>query len=166
MKVQDLRLGNYVQFNDDEDNGGLWLSPTEITGILSHVGEVDISSDKVNNLRLNQRILLERLEPIPLTEEWLKRLGFEWVENKHYCNKKQWTLQVTGLTCENGDINKDETWFDGIGDYSWLPNSTKPKTMVVNTLCKGNYVCNSLIYVHQIQNLYFALTGEELTIKK
>lgn len=33
------------------------------------------------------------------------------------------------------------------------------------TLINGNE-CKHLQYVHQLQNLYFALTGEELTLKK
>jgi len=106
------------------------------------------------------------LSPVPLTEVWLERLGFDWVENESYCNGKQWTLQVSKKYEGETEINKDGTWFDGIGDYSWMPGSTKPKTMVVSTVCRGNYVCNSVQYVHQLQNLYFALTGEELTINR
>jgi hypothetical protein len=30
----------------------------------------------------------------------------------------------------------------------------------------GSYTCTDIKYVHQLQNLYFALTGEELTIKE
>ena len=32
--------------------------------------------------------------------------------------------------------------------------------------CSGNYKGVNINYVHQLQNLYFALTGGELTIKK
>ena len=147
MKAEDLRIGNLAQ----DYNGRT----------------VVITSERIHfwaQYECNQNTALI---PIPLTEDWLKKFGFEWVDNQSYCNKKQWTLQVTGRRDEDdGSINRDETWFDGIGDYSWLPNSTKPKTMVVNTLCRGNYVCNTADTVHQLQNLYHALTGEELTIKE
>jgi hypothetical protein len=153
MKAENLRIGNYVK-SDGLDCyinfffGGQYVD-LELIGF-------EYTDD-------NHEQKIEYLEPIPLTEEWLLKLGFIGLENESYCNKKQWTLQVTGNRYEDDNtINRDETWFDGIGDYSWLPNSTKPKTMVVNTLCRGNYVCNSVDSVHTLQNLYFALTGEEL----
>jgi hypothetical protein len=62
---------------------------------------------------------------IPLTPEWLERMGFEF--------------------------NADEGYFS----YE-LPN----KPQGIDRIKVGNGV-----YVHQLQNLYFALTGEELTIK-
>lgn len=146
MKASELRIGNYILHEPTIDD---W---EEIIVTLPSLLQVDISPESYCG--------------IPLTEEWLLKFGFEWVENKTYCNKKEWTLQVKNERYEDGTINRDGTWFDGIGDYSWLPNSNKPKTMVVNTLCRGNYVCGSVGYVHQLQNLYFALTGEEFELKK
>jgi len=140
MKAQDLRLGNlYMRGNKVE----------EFTDQVMH--EVIYGA-------------LQHCEPIPLTEEWLGRFGFLWVYNEAYSNKKQWTLQVVGSRLPSREIDKDETWFDGIGDYSWRQNSFRRKTMVVHTICRGNYVCSKVVYVHQLQNLYHALTGEELTL--
>jgi len=143
LKSNELRIGNYLFHND------YVIKSYSIDGFVNILKKI------------------EEYKPIPLTEEWLLKFGFVWSENKSYCNNKQWTLQVTGNRYkEDNSINRDKTWFDGIGDYSWLPNSTKPKTMVVNTLCRGNYACNSVEHVHSLQNLYFALTGKELTIKE
>jgi hypothetical protein len=84
---------------------------------------------------------LEQIETynfIPLTEEWLLKFGFEKVE----------------------DINKDT-----YPDY-------KIKGMLIHSNVHGNYVLGNyspicfIKYVHQLQNLYFALTGEELEIKE
>ena len=80
-------------------------------------------------------------EPIPLTEKWLLKLGF-YMENKSYfflpsrtrTNKSNKTFEYTK------DLNLD--W------YILLDDSTRIY----------------LEYVHQFQNLYFALTNEELTI--
>ena len=72
----------------------------------------------------------EDLEPIPLTEEWLLRLGFEST-NTYYFSKCNLHLQ--------GDIRGFHLVISRI-------DGIKVK------------------YVHQLQNLYFALTGEELTI--
>lgn len=50
--------------------------------------------------------------------------------------------------------NKDyEYWFDAKG--SWLVE------VVQDTCTENNYIAQCF-YVHQLQNIYFALTGEEL----
>ena len=75
--------------------------------------------------------------PIHITEEWLLKFGFEKVE----------------------DINKDT-----YPDY-------KKKGMLIHSNVHGNYVLGNynpicfIKYVHQLQNVYFALTGEELKTK-
>ncbi len=84
----------------------------------------------------------EDLKPIPLTEDWLLKLGFE----KYNDNYSIDTLH--GL------------------------NSGKPSKLVIRYTELQNMVVvrpgNRTIYiksVHQLQNLYFALTGEELEFK-
>lgn len=76
---------------------------------------------------------IEDFDPIPLTPEWLERLGF-----------------IDDLPWAKGNFRVDsENRFhvvDGTG-YSVI-------------------VARNIEYVHQLQNLYFALTGEELTIKE
>lgn len=78
---------------------------------------------------------LSKLSPIKITEEWLMKLGFK-----------------------KGDM--DCLW---INHYCFDLN--------VMALCRDVPAgCNAmhnaeLKYVHQLQNLYFALTGEELQLK-
>lgn len=72
---------------------------------------------------------------IPLTEEWLKRLEFE---------DDQITWSKGPLWFPSGNIQEDWVfWING--DLSQQDGSLK--------------------YVHQLQNLYFALTGEELMLR-
>tara|TARA_R110000803_G_scaffold102638_12_gene170772 strand:- start:5418 stop:5762 length:345 start_codon:yes stop_codon:yes gene_type:complete len=75
-------------------------------------------------------------EPIPLTEQWLKDFGFIKI------NPTRWMLSPrkgdTTILCK---LNE---WF----------------YMEFN---EGVYIGGALKYVHQLQNLYFALTGKELT---
>ena len=82
--------------------------------------------------------MAKNYEPIPLTEEWLIKFGL---------NK---TVDHPGRKLyEHDDIIP--LWFSdkrGITDFY--------ASRVRIRECK---------YVHQLQNLYFALTGEELTIK-
>jgi len=81
------------------------------------------------------------IKGIPLTEEWLEKFGFEEYINFYNgwsCNK---------FLCVLSGMNHPSV--DGCTIYGFNEES----------------ICN-LKYVHQLQNLYFALTGEELTIKE
>jgi hypothetical protein len=82
-------------------------------------------------------------EPIPLTEDWLLKFGFK--------NKYKEPSEVFELNIGNNNI---------IIDLYELLQSTY--------LEHRNFAINigKLKYVHQLQNLYFALTGEELEIKE
>lgn len=81
-------------------------------------------------------------EPIPLTEEWLLKFGF-----KPTCFQKephQWW--------NNGKLEVGYTTKDDVIQYEYLsPTITE---MV------------DIPYLHQLQNLYFTLTGEELTLQQ
>lgn len=80
--------------------------------------------------------------PIHLTPEWLERCGFT-------SDKKQvWTIRIDEYSLLA--IHKD-------GDYVFMDS--------MDGQCVESRD-NKIMHVHQLQNLYFALTGEELTIKK
>jgi hypothetical protein len=70
-------------------------------------------------------------EPIPLTEEWLQKFGFQTEESFVY---------------ELDDITIN----------------TSRGLMCIFTKCKNNVEIEITEYVHQLQNLYFALTNKEL----
>jgi hypothetical protein len=74
---------------------------------------------------------------IPLTEEWLLKFGFQ-----EYLSPTDLRINIaSGILLQfHFGVNKIECW---IGDEISRPD---------------------LIYVHQLQNLFHALTGEELTI--
>ncbi len=153
MEAKELRIGNYIQYKPELCYGGTDIHI--VKGITKHLfdGHPIISTDKGSgNIKVFQFI--------PLTEQWLIDFGFDSEENKMYINSKQFTLQVTGDRFE-GKINRDETWFDGIGGY----NFKETKQLHVNTLCRGNYVCSTVGHVHQLQNLFYCLTGKELTLE-
>jgi hypothetical protein len=81
----------------------------------------------------------DRLYPIPITEEWLLKFGFDKHPNPngtrswcYYKDRERWVIQSML------DLNS----------FSFGITPLKPE----------------LNFVHQLQNLYFALTGEELEI--
>jgi hypothetical protein len=83
----------------------------------------------------------EDFEPITLTEEWLVKFG--WVWNKETNSYEKYP---------NGDARMHL-------EYRPLNGSYKMFNYVLKAL-----ICERIWYVHQLQNLFFALAGEELLI--
>lgn len=88
------------------------------------------------------------LKPIPLTEEWLLKFGFVITvdpENAHY--KK----------VVNNDFNESFVINRKVG-Y---------EVFYIGHKDCNDYLCftTQIKHVHQLQNLYFALTNEELKIE-
>lgn len=78
----------------------------------------------------------EEFEPIPLTEEILLKCGFEYVE------------EVFSYCCKFHNI-----YISTIGEFIFAPFCTNDSDCLVK-----------IKYLHQLQNLYFALTGQELEV--
>jgi hypothetical protein len=138
MKVEELRIGNLVVVENKE------YRPKD-SGIPTRVTEIGRSSKgavigvEVNNDDFGQFIhFIHFINPIPLTEEWLLKFGFIKVERE--AGGFKYGICIGGvhyLECHD------------LSDNGFLCN----KCMI------------SMDHVHQLQNLYFALTGEELQIK-
>ena len=90
-----------------------------------------------------------KYEPIELNEYWLEKLGFYKNENT-----KHWS--ITYFNSEKMGIDK---WSLFIGF-----DSTMGYWFGVQDLILDQVALNLIKYVHQLQNLYFSLTGKELTI--
>lgn len=114
--------------------------------ILAHASNapivtiVEIMQDQIGVCQNDKRVFYvpkELLLPIELNEDWLLKMDFIKISD---------------------DIN--DPWFDFdsilpftiISRDGWLANADWPSDM-------------ELKYIHQLQNLYFALTGKELEIK-
>jgi len=82
---------------------------------------------------------LESFKPIPLTEEWLFNLGFEKLKSSN-----EWYVIK----------NKGFEFSIHITGYEICFGSG-------NVFLKGDFK-----YIHKIQNLYFALTGEQLKLQQ
>lgn len=87
-------------------------------------------------------MFIENPKPIPLTEEWLLNLGF----TKHHSEFYNDVLYLINVT--------DNLEFDW-GVY--------PKQLGSGIQIKNS---DKLKYVHQLQNIYFAITNKELTLKQ
>ena len=120
MKANELRIGNWMQWDS--------CVPSQ----FELADFVDWYNDH------NSHEFGDHLYPIPLTEEWLLKFGFE----KHPIEDRYTSLGFCGLE---------------------LVTKTGIDYFVVKSI-RGD-VISFIKYVHQIQNLYFALSGEELAIR-
>jgi hypothetical protein len=104
---------------------------------------LELNYDKVHlqgNVIINRE---DQIKGIPLTEEWLLKFGFDSKE----C-KKGHTAIICGSTYFV--LTYPQIMGEWQVDFCWVFDQFK-------------FV--ELKYVHQLQNLYFALCGKELTIK-
>jgi hypothetical protein len=119
MQSKELKIGNIV-------NVYLRNQTQEI--------EIEkIEKNYINNFSITS------IKPIPITEEWLLKLGFE-IERK-----------------QNGDLQAD---FNKSRFNVYYKNSYNGFLF-----CDNDTVLTTINHIHQLQNLYFVLTGEELKIK-
>lgn len=139
MKAEELRIGNIVTI----DNPLAWPSLKDMPVVVFRVENKkdrmfpeSTGSVGCSDLKKEYNQFDEFLKPIPLTVEWLDNLGFKYFVQRSRFEKRFSKRQVFGIV-----KNKDYYAAD-------------------------RYIHISKIeYVHQLQNLYFALTGEELKIK-
>ena len=126
LQSKDLRIGNWITAHDND-------------------GEIDfITNKEIVGVKGKHLTELKKVKPIPLTEEWLLKFGFEYKVEE--LGTKFYELQIgisfISLSIEGHfNINSGESYWYMDRDFK------TPK------------------YVHELQNLYFALTGEELKLK-
>jgi len=106
------------------------------SGIPKKVSFINKDGVELNDNGFISFCTLDLLNGIRLTEEWLLRFGFKYVKDKNMC-PAIFTPCGKGIAYKNSHI-----YFVGV--------------------C----IEVPILYIHQLQNLYFALTGEELTIKQ
>lgn len=133
IEASELRIGNLVKINN----------PTyrkNDTGKTFHILKIDSENDSCNGVCIDDMPyaesfgqFLKYIEPIPLTEEWFIKLGFQLFGNDDPLDR-YWTTNILKGSIEELSLK-------------YTLSGIKIK------------------YVHQLQNLYFALTGEELTFK-
>lgn len=116
MRAEELRIGNWVYMGSD-------------------YGDEQVTAYQIYNFNMTRNQTADyyrEWQPIPLTEEWLKRFGFKVINALH-----DGTSVFQRADSKTLYLHNSGCWISGASHVS----------------CK---------YVHQLQNLYFALTGEEL----
>lgn len=121
MKAQELRIGNYVYQGSEYLNDKCTAYQIYNFELLEK-GKTGVAE------------YYKQWKPIPLTEDWLKKFGFEKTSNNYLKANSDFFI---GISFQFNAF----FMFDDEGPIKYLK------------------------HVHQLQNLYFALTGEELKIK-
>ena len=148
MKATELRIGNYIHF----------------TNILKTEKEVvQVSGRYLANFTREDFEISTYYQPIELTEKWLFKFNFKYQDKD--INRKDGKLERRYISpyfgmgkefylelCLPDDREFKCTWLHwdigGGSKFIHLPNPRYPN------------------YVHELQNLYFSLSGEELTLKQ
>lgn len=125
METKELRIGNLLIIDDEI---------TEAWSINDKPNGVNWSVDPNDGM---DETYPKSVQPIPITEEWLSKFGFD-----HYRK----TVRGNGLYQMDFYNHKNFTLIKNKRGIYHLVNVRHGK----------------LEYVHQLQNLYFVITGEEL----
>jgi hypothetical protein len=154
MKATELRIGNYVY--DINRRSEIHLPDYNPYKVL----QIELFNTEILPIEQNPatvekwfKITNEDLSPIPLAEEWLLKLGFEKTEVNngvikqyyHDCTPPKYRNEH-GLFFRFGEMRNEKY------KMYWYASGAVNSSM-------HSFPCE---YVHQLQNLYFALTGNEL----
>lgn len=136
IKTTELRIGNYVQLNNKPEEKGL-------TRIIAHLYKDSVA---LLNMQGISGHFAEDVDPILITEQRLFLFKFKKVNEFSGIGYKLGNFLLSFVTSIKGESSCYEC--------EWIPNKYPFE--------KRSDVKSGILYVHELQNLYFALTGEEL----
>ena len=137
LRITDLRIGNFVTWIDDEEEPEAYRHLI-VNGLFSNE-TIHIQSKWEHGDGEEMYCGLEYIKPIPITHKWLEWMGFEKIGKYYYL-----------LDC----YIKIEPLKDGRCAFRYGINTSY------------SVVIGFARYVHQIQNVLFSLTGEELKLDR
>ena len=137
MEAKELRIGNYINYNFDN--------------VVYNKGILRVDCDVFTHIKKDGGMLA--ISPIVLTEELLLKFGFI---------KSGTNTDTHWLKCDNEGVSRI-----GLKQYKELFNNNH---ISFDFNVGGAYSTSSvdikIEFVHQLQNLYFALTTEELILNE
>lgn len=136
LRAQDLRIGNWFIDHEADPQTSIYWQVESIERVSSNPNQKHLGVRFRNGSCWSS---ISIIEPIPLTEEWLVKFGFQ-LEHKE---GNQGSFRV---------YRKAELVYNSSHKAFWY---------------NGRILENApLDYIHQIQNLFYCLCGEELEIKE
>ena len=137
IKANELRIGNRIKYNNDKSLRDELINKE----VIVTADVIKWASNPSENC----------YEPIPLTPEILERCGFEKKEEDGVIT---FTLEIKGIA-DHGD-----------NEYKLFGIKSKPAFVQIDYTVNRYWAAKPIYYLHQLQNIYNALTGEELEIKE
>ncbi len=144
IEAREFRLGNYVNYPHL-----IYSKNIPIAYNYDIIAGIENNSIRTNN---SNGYFISDLLPIEIDEDWLEKFGFHYAPDCLIYGKSGWFKKL-----EYQDY-PTYFFFNNHLQGSLFLSSDK---IIVNHL-NIDFECE---YVHQFQNLYFSLTGQELTIK-
>lgn len=140
MKTNELRLGNYVSYKE------------KIYKVTTIHSDNSIRITDENGIEYGC-YYINGIKPIEITEEWLVKLGFEIeIGNKH--------IYSLCAACKEFQIYKYISDIDITSEFKHL--NYQDFIIQFYTYDDSDVSFHNFKYIHQLQNLYHSLTGQEL----
>jgi hypothetical protein len=142
MEAYELMIGNYINYGKF----------TKCGKIVMFLGTQTLQLDEPPFLGYEEDFLdvdISNINPIPLTEEWLLKFDF-FNKGNEILNQYE---ENTHVFCF-GEDNKLKLKFN----KEWYGDVKENALFNICFYLSDDFIC-CLEYVHQLQNLYFALTG-------
>ena len=132
IEYAELRIGNLVMYDNE-------------VVVVDEINKRNAFLVCLDGAMFSNSKPLAEINPIPLTEEWLLKFGFERSDDEEfdkYANAKTFfkKFMQVGIRPSDSGYAAKIVWF--VFGYGMLPEV--------------------LLHVHQLQNLFYALTGTEL----
>lgn len=140
MEVKDLRIGNLIK-----DEIGIFTYKVCSIGNLVTAESIEVKGNIPLEVCVNYS--LHYFKPIPLTEEWLEKFGYE-----------------TEVSTNRRRVFRNKK----IGEWLFVDFDEKSFFLCIDGYGKDGLpyvICTNKNFVHEFQNIIHSLTGEELTIK-
>lgn len=144
MEVNELRIGNFLYPRAEFHNGE--QSVRQVFG-LHQDNRVSYIANSKTKVGYQEQVddNINQIDPIPISEDWLHKFGF--IKHSKFDVYSQLDVHIGNkyyqLSVQN-QISFTDDW---------------------SVLLDGYLPAIQIQYIHQLQNLYFTLTGEELRIK-
>lgn len=138
MTTNELRLGNLVRHKE--------FPNLEFTIFGITRTSIQVDSGRMQGYLEVSRLLDGDIDLIPLTEEWLNKFGFEIDDEAGNWHSPDHTIFKLSNGWSVGKLDDFIGWYNRAEDDYY--SGFRPQ----------------LKFVHQLQNLYFALTGKELEL--
>ena len=135
VTVRDLRIGNCIKIKEDSFH-------------FQEILQINRGSICIEEPISDEFVCVDILdvEPIKISKEWLEKLGFKFVI------RNMWELKI--------DFYTKLQFYENQDDYI---------TLFIQNYNNGERVSDTHLamknikYIHQLQNLFFDLTGRDLT---